>query len=77
MSDTIPRCPRCHGPMPHAGGSRATPEREIDVCGPCDGDEAYRESYGDGLQPVAAWPVQLTYDALGERLPDSPGDLDG
>lgn len=50
-------CPRCHGPIESHGpvvlaaGSRATPERDIDICAPCGADEVHN------LVRVAQWPV--------------------
>lgn len=54
-------CPRCHGPLTdgddQGGASRAVPERDIDVCGPCATDEAAGQSAGLGIVLMAEWPV--------------------
>lgn len=56
-------CPRCTGPIEVRGDvvvaarSRATPERDIDVCGLCGSDEAM-----GGLVPVSRWPIQTPDD---------------
>lgn len=59
---TAPRCPRCHGELRYVALSRATPEREIDICHLCGHDEAMLQWLGGGFQPVAAWPVERTYE---------------
>ncbi|WP_396646196.1 hypothetical protein [Microbacterium sp.] len=52
-------CPRCTGPIEVRGdvviaaASRATPERDIEICGLCGNDEAM-----GGLVAVASWPIQ-------------------
>lgn len=61
-------CPRCRlSTLEFAGASRATDGRDIEVCGPCSSDEAWIAHYGIPVQKMAAWPVALTYDDLGQR----------
>ncbi|MBZ6250357.1 GIY-YIG nuclease family protein [Streptomyces olivaceus] len=50
-------CPRCRNKMDLPGASRATPERDIEVCGPCCSDEADREAAGLPWPAVSEWPV--------------------
>ncbi|MEV6752382.1 hypothetical protein [Streptomyces sp. NPDC051214] len=50
-------CPRCRNKMDLPGKSRATPDREIKICGPCCSDEAMREAAGRPWPAVAEWPV--------------------
>lgn len=44
---SMTKCPRCSGPIEiaddvvFAAGSRATTEREIDICAPCGSDESF------------------------------------
>lgn len=49
------RCPRCGEQYDdrYPAASRAVPDRDIDVCGPCGTDEAV----GRGPIPVAQWPL--------------------
>lgn len=62
-------CPRCQiSPLENGGASRATGDRDIDVCGPCCSDEAWIEHYGQPVQKMAAWPVDRKYDELGQRV---------
>lgn len=50
-------CPRCdgvienHGGVVMAGTSRATSDRDIEICGPCCSDEALREALEDWVVP--------------------------
>lgn len=50
-------CPRCRNKMDLPGASRATPDREIEICGPCCSDEAMREAAGLPWPSVSEWPV--------------------
>lgn len=50
-------CPRCLGVIENAGMSRATPDRDIEICGPCSSDEALREIAEEWVVPVADWPM--------------------
>jgi hypothetical protein len=50
-------CPRCQNKMDLPGASRATPDREIKICGPCCSDEAMREAAGRPWPAVSEWPV--------------------
>ncbi|WP_285510972.1 hypothetical protein [Streptomyces sp. NBRC 14336] len=50
-------CPRCRNKMDLPGASRATEDREIQICGPCCSDEARREAAGLPWPAVAEWPV--------------------
>ncbi|MDQ1084191.1 MULTISPECIES: hypothetical protein [Microbacterium] len=56
-------CPRCDGPIEVRGDvviaarSRATPGRDIEICGLCGSDEAL-----GGLVAVSRWPIQLPDD---------------
>ncbi|MEW2610237.1 hypothetical protein AB0937_08505 [Streptomyces sp. NPDC047880] len=52
-----PDCPRCRNKMDLPGKSRATPDREIEICGPCCSDEAMREAAGLPWPAVSEWPV--------------------
>lgn len=52
-----PDCPRCRNKMDLPGKSRATPDREIEICGPCCSDEAMREAAGLPWPAVSGWPV--------------------
>ena len=57
------RCPRCHESYDErmSAGSRAVPERDIDVCGPCGSDEAGYDYNGGPLPSMADWPVRRKY----------------
>lgn len=48
-------CPRCTDPFDvrYPAGSRATEERDIDICAPCGTDEAI----GRGVYAFADWPI--------------------
>lgn len=62
-------CPRCRANnMQYPGGSRATADREIEVCGSCCSDEAWLSSKGKSVQKVAAWPVARSYTESGAEM---------
>lgn len=69
-------CPRCHGALitddDQGGASRATPDRDIDVCGPCCVDEAVRQTLGKGTVLVAQWPVHEAHMTWAD-VPRVPG----
>ncbi|WP_295034670.1 hypothetical protein [uncultured Microbacterium sp.] len=56
-------CPRCLGVIENVGRtvmrafSRATEERDVEICGRCASDEALRESEEGWIVPVAEWPL--------------------
>jgi len=66
-SMSVQTCPRCRGPIEIViqGGteiklaamSRATRERDIEICAPCGSDEAMRANAIGYIIPVAEWPV--------------------
>lgn len=49
------RCPRCGEDYDarYSAASRATPDSDIEICGPCGGDEVT----GRGIFLVVNWPV--------------------
>lgn len=62
-------CPRCRlSPLDEPGASRATGDRDIDVCGACCSDEAWLEHRGHAVPMMATWPVTRTYDEFGQTL---------
>ena len=50
-------CPRCRHKMDLPGRSRATSDRDVEICGPCCSDEATREAAGLPWPAVSEWPV--------------------
>lgn len=64
-------CPRCEGPIEIrdgvkiAAGSRATADRDVDICGMCGTDEAIREQAGGGVIPVTGWPMHDPHEFAG------------
>lgn len=66
MTENYGPCPRCGEAMDvPPGGSRMAVDRELDICGPCCSDEAYRDAAGDPPIPPNEWPVRRRYDSLG------------
>jgi hypothetical protein len=62
------KCPRCQiNAVTESGTSRATGDRDIEICGACCSDEAWIEHYGQAVPKIAAWPVARKYDELGQR----------
>jgi len=62
------RCPRCSRALnrPFVAGSRATAERDWDICGLCGELEAERDARGLGQVSVEHWPVSP--QILGEEF---------
>lgn len=57
MTDMV--CPRCREAYTHPGGaSRAVPQRDIVICGPCCSDEIVYAAAGRLVPRVAEWPVR-------------------
>ena len=79
MVEVFPICPRCLGPIPTAASpgaypgaaSRATDDRDIEICSPCGSDEAMRQARHGYVLPVATWPLPVAHAHLFDT--DFPG----
>lgn len=63
------KCPRCQiNAVAESGASRATGDRDIDVCDACCSDEAWLAYYGQPIPLTATWSVLRQYDEFGQRV---------
>lgn len=65
IPDICPRCkadwiPNNNEPAAHIGAlSRA--DNKTEICSACGEDEAFKDYFDGGCEPVTAWPVQRKY----------------
>lgn len=70
-------CLRCGGPIPTAESpgaypgavSRATPERDIEICSPCGTDEGVRQHMTGRVIPPARWPLAHPHAFRDQAMP--------